>query len=1642
MRMRGGPNSTPCPIKQTPTAGKFSVRDNMESGNIFKRNSIFSHGKTALIFLLLGLVYGQTTYQISGKVVDKDGKDFQDVRLNLYLSNKLLIGQDETDRKGKFDFKKLKPDKYTLNVYGGNGYSLAKQIDLTAGDVKGLELAPSQDRKQPQVKIESEIDLIKIKWGPIVDGKEYIIYKDNREIERVSVPEYLDQTGGGQSYAYNVSTVFMDGKKGERSLTEFGKALFAPPANITTTVKKNTISLQWDAVENAKAYVIYRYNEIKDDWKVVNATTKNAYHHMKLDYDEEYIYTISTMDHHKKPGSKSEQVKARTHPELKKIKGLAAEAGDSQVNLTWKPHDLAVQYKVYLNGTLSDTTEQTSFLQKTPPGTENCFTVSVIDQYGIEGPQSDMVCDVAQYPPPENITLTLGELYSPEMNSILVEWERVVGASFYNLYRDGKVITNTPDDNYKDQDLKYDKEFAYQLSSLTESGLEGPLSDPKLASTPANYKIAGRLVTEEGKERINEAKIFLYTEHNQLWSEYTAGFTGKFTFDDRIIPGKYRIKAYGNGYGNNVDYDDDGIIGGKHVEVINQDVKGLRINLSTDGLRPEMNIVRGVEEVTITWKPLAHAESYSVYKNGRPIAEKIIATEFTDKLAPGKRYEFWVRAWDLYDLEGPESNKIEEKSSYQYPTLKPSIVQKALKTEGSGRIVNLEWAAVPGIKQYAIYRDGDRLSIQSELTYVDTSSTWGTVYNYQINSIDSDGDEGANSPDLMVSTHPEVPTPEIAAIGDVNAVRLEIDNPSLIATYYKIFRNESYRADSDIPMFIDNVAPGVNYCYSMAAVDRYGTEGEQSSIKCAKGAFPPPSNFKADIIENVVELTWSRVANVPGYHLYRNDSLILETKDMTFFKEELEYDRLYTYRITSFDSDGDDGPSAEVIATTHEEVLDVDLSAMADLEKVTINWSKSNLKVYHQYRLYRDDVLINTVIDTFYKDYVTPGTYFCYKVRVIDKFGTEGPPSLENCQKVLVQYPKDLVTGGDVRKVVFKWQKMPGAVHYNIYLMDKKGKDQFLTKVKGTYFEHKGLDFDTEYCYQVSSVDMDGDEGPRSKTMCGWVLPAPHLTLIEKMFVEPTGNELLDSRENGQVVIKITNDGRSPARELRPWLEPIDNAVTPSLIIDSVKTIPILYVGDTITITFPVYAKLKIESGTRNFRIRIDEFADSDLDPEPISFETLKIIPPNFVIADFAIDNEWGQNYIPRNEIVTLTARFQNLSEGKSDTASVSFRRDSTFVVLDEDEIHQFGLVPGGKYFDFSFEIMSRSDQFTVYFDIYDYFETRKSIPLHLELMKSYKNASQLKAYSMPYPAEIKPSKPREKNELIAGLPKVSTRRETIGIVFGNHEFIDRDIPGKTSTDENVRMVRNYFHDLFGIENHQIVPSQYWFFNNGVTRKDFGKMFNPDAGYIMDKIESSLHYSGADTLDLILYYSGEGTTINGKKCLLPQDATMADEYSFYTLEELYANLAKIQKMKQVRNITLFMDVDFNNPAFKQNLMAAVKEDPDQKKKGKKKKKKSEEPVQALEEEIKPPEGITALFASNINQLSYTHPDANNGVFTYYLLRGLRGEADNGDKSVTVAELHEFISKNVQDTTAKLYADLPQVPLLFTSDPDRILYRLP
>ena len=366
--------------------------------------------------------------------------------------------------------------------------------------------------------------------------------------------------------------------------------------------------------------------------------------------------------------------------------------------------------------------------------------------------------------------------------------------------------------------------------------------------------------------------------------------------------------------------------------------------------------------------------------------------------------------------------------------------------------------------------------------------------------------------------------------------------------------------------------------------------------------------------------------------------------------------------------------------------------------------------------------------------------------------------------------------------------------------------------------------------------------------------------------------------------------------------------------------------------------------------------------------------------------------------------------------------------------------MPGGAWFDFSFELLAKKDRFTIYFDTYDYFDVRNTIPMHLETLKHYKGKDDLEAIDVAIADFSPPAQKPKDHKLLINLPNANLSREMIGVVIGNKQFWTEKIPGNISSEEDVKIVRKYYNKLLGMKNHQMIPSQFWLFENGVTINNFNEIFNPNLGFIKDKIQSVVEYSNLDTIDLMLYYSGEGTTIAGDKCIIPYDADKNKIHSFFKIKDLYSMLNEINKIDNIGDIFVFMDVDFNNSAFKQNLKTA--EVGKKKKKKKKKKKNAQEDKPAFPLELIPPEGITTFYAANTTERSYDHPDANNGIFTYYMLKGLRGDADNGDKVITVGELHNYILKNVHETTKNLYSSLPQTPQLFTENPDRVLLRLP
>src|SRR5262249_8177119 len=66
------------------------------------------------------------------------------------------------------------------------------------------------------------------------------------------------------------------------------------------------------------------------------------------------------------------------------------------------------------------------------------------------------------------------------------------------------------------------------------------------------------------------------------------------------------------------------------------------------------------------------------------------------------------------------------------------------------------------------------------------------------------------------------------------------------------------------------------------------------------------------------------------------------------------------------------------------------------------------------------------------------------------------------------------------------------------------------------------------------------------------------------------------------------------------------------------------------------------------------------------------------------------------------------------------------------------------------------------------------------------------------------------------------------------------------------------------------------------------------------------------------------------------------------------------------------------------------------------------------------QSIFSLTASRARESSLEHPDleGGHGVFTYYVYKGLEGEADaNGDGVVTADELQDYVRKRVREFTA-------------------------
>ena len=172
--------------------------------------------------------------------------------------------------------------------------------------------------------------------------------------------------------------------------------------------------------------------------------------------------------------------------------------------------------------------------------------------------------------------------------------------------------------------------------------------------------------------------------------------------------------------------------------------------------------------------------------------------------------------------------------------------------------------------------------------------------------------------------------------------------------------------------------------------------------------------------------------------------------------------------------------------------------------------------------------------------------------------------------------------------------------------------------------------------------------------------------------------------------------------------------------------------------------------------------------------------------------------------------------------------------------------------------------------------------------------------------------------------------------------------------------------------------------------------------------------------DVFVFYSGHGApTLDGKqKYFIPYDGDANyPQDSGYSLMNFYDRLSKLN----AKSVTVFLDACFSGTDKDNNpIIAAAK------------------PIFPTIEGAGAYRNLEIFSSSTGAQISSSFKEQRHGMFTYFLLKGMRREADsNKDGTITLAELEAYVKKQVSTQARRMGRE--QEPML-TGKKERVLVR--
>jgi hypothetical protein len=234
---------------------------------------------------------------------------------------------------------------------------------------------------------------------------------------------------------------------------------------------------------------------------------------------------------------------------------------------------------------------------------------------------------------------------------------------------------------------------------------------------------------------------------------------------------------------------------------------------------------------------------------------------------------------------------------------------------------------------------------------------------------------------------------------------------------------------------------------------------------------------------------------------------------------------------------------------------------------------------------------------------------------------------------------------------------------------------------------------------------------------------------------------------------------------------------------------------------------------------------------------------------------------------------------------------------------------------------------------------------------------------------------------------KIAPNKNSYAIVIGIEQYRQK-LPSANFATHDAQTMKEYLTKVLGFPEENVIM----LLNDHASHVDMVKYFEK-------WLPNNFEQGGR----LFVYYSGHGAPNpkTGDAYLVPYDGdpSFIDETG-YSLKRMYAALDKLP----AREVIVVLDSCFSGAGGRSVLAEGARP-----------------LVMNLQQAVIASKNITILAASSGEQISSTYQDKGHGLFTYFLLKGIKNEGvTRPDGSLKIDDLYGYLKPQVERIARKQY----------------------